>query len=251
MKPRQIMFTASAAVVALAALFVAGCTGDTTTVVQPSQEAPGITVSGMGEIFATPDTGFFNVGVESRATTVAEARNQAARAADAVIASLKKNGVDSKDIKTTALSIQPEYDFSRDGQAPRIIGYRVNNSVEVKVRKLDDFSQVLDDAVEAGGDDARVQNIWFDIEDTTALLEQAREAAMKDARQKGEQLAKLGGVKLGDPLAISEVQGPGPTPEYRLAPATGEKSDAAFDTPIEPGTGSLVVNVSVRWGIEQ
>ncbi len=248
--PKQLALVAAAAIMTAAAVFAAGCSGDTTTVVQPSEEAPGISVSGMGEVIAPPDTGFFNVGVESRAETVAEARDRAAKAADAVIASLKKNGVDSKDIKTTALSIQPEYDYSKDGESPRIIGYRVYNSVEVKVRKLDSFSKILDDAVEAGGDDTRIQNIWFDIEDTTKLLEQARELAMKDAQAKAEQLAKLGGVKLGTPLAISEAQGPAPTPEYRAAPATG-KSDAAFDTPIEPGTGSLVVHVTVRWGIEK
>lgn len=247
---RKTALVAGAAVLATVSVLIAGCSNETSTVVQPSEEAPGISVSGMGEVISAPDTGFFNVGVESRAKSVAEARDRAAKAADAVIASLKKNGVDGKDIKTTALSIQPEYDYSKNGEAPRIIGYRVHNSVEVKVRKLDSFSKILDDAVEAGGDDARVQNIWFDIEDTTKLLEQAREAAMKDAKAKAEQLAKLGGVKLGTPLAISESQGAAPTPEYRLAPATG-KSDAAVDTPIEPGTGSLVVYVNVRWGIEK
>lgn len=251
MNAKRLVVPLIAALAAGTALLAAGCTGDTTNVVQPSQEAPGITVSGMGEVISAPDTGFFNVGVESREETVAAAREKAARAAEAVISSLKKNGIDSKDIKTTGLSIQPEYDYSKPGDNPRVIGYRVFNTVEVTVRELDSFSKVLDDAVEAGGDDARVNNIRFDIEDTDALLEQAREAAMKDAKAKAEQLARLGGVKLGDPLAISEVQSPGPSPEYRLVPATGGKSDSAFETPIEPGTGSLTVNVNVRWSIEQ
>lgn len=252
MKLRRLVMPVSAFFVVAAALLLAGCAGDTTTVVQPSTEAPGIAVSGMGEVLAPPDTGFFNIGVESRATTVADARNKAAKAADAVIASLKKNGVDGKDIKTTSLQIQPEYDYSKSSETPRIIGYRVFNNVEVKVRKLDSFSKIVDDAVDAGGDDARLQNIWFDIEDTTKLLEQAREAAMKDAKEKGEQLAKLGGVKLGAPLAISETQGTAPTPEMAFAaPAAGKAADSSIPTPIETGTGKVVVNVSVRWSIEK
>jgi len=236
-------------VIALAAL-VAGCSQDKpTTIVSPSSESTGVSVSGRGEVQAPPDTGFFNVGVEVHAKTVAEARDQAAKAADAVIKSLKSNRVDEKDIKTTQLGINPEYDYKNSGQ-PRIVGYVVTNTVEVKVRKLDDFSKIVDDAAAAGGDNTRLQGIRFDIEDNTKLLEQARKAAMEDAKKKAEELAKLGGVKLGSPLSIAETQSTAPPPELAamdkaFAPSTGQAP-----TPIQTGTGSVVVSVEVRWSIE-
>ncbi len=234
-----------------AALAATGCgdeAGD--VVIQPASEPPGIAVSGRGEVEAPPDTGFFDVGVNATATTVADARDRAAKAADAVIASARKNGVDSKDVKTTQFRIDPVYDYGRTGGTPRITGYAVTNTVEVKVRKLDSFSKIIDEAVAAGGDLVRIQGIRFDIEDTTKLLQQAREAAMKDAREKADQLAKLGGVKLGTPLGISEEQSMRPTPVLSQR-AEGVAPAADVATPIEIGTGRVVVNVQVRWGIEK
>ncbi len=237
------------------ALFVAfvaaGCGNEpSNVVVQPSTEAPGIAVSGRGEVQAPPDTGFVDAGVNVTATTVADARDRAAKAADAVIASVKKNGVDSKDIKTTQFRIDPVYDYGKNGGTPHITGYTVTNTVEVKIRKLDNFSKIVDDAVAAGGDQVRIEGIRFDIEDTTKLLQQARESAMKDAKEKADQLAKLGGVKLGMPLAISEQQSSNPTPVLSQE-VKGIPYAADVATPIETGTGSVVVNVQVRWGIEK
>ncbi|MGI8422525.1 MAG: SIMPL domain-containing protein [Chloroflexota bacterium] len=225
----------------------AACSGGETQVIT-GDPAAGITVAGIGEVQAPPDTGFFSAGVEVTGPTVAEARNRAAAAADAVVSSLQKNGVDKKDIQTNNFSINPQYDFRNAANPQRIIGYTVTNNVEVKVRKLDDFSKLIDEAARAGGDDVRVAGIRFGIENTTRLLEQAREAAMKDARTKAEELAKLGGVRLGAPMSITEVAGNNPPPIFSERSAAGFQPDIA--TPIEPGAGKVTVNVSVRWAIE-
>lgn len=231
------------------AVLAAACSKTTTVSNGATSESAGVTVSGYGEVISTPDTGFFSVGVEVRAASVAEAREGAARAADKVLASLKSNKVDEKDIKTSGLSINPEYDYSKPSGQPRIIGYVVSNSVEVKVRKLDSFSKVIDDAALAGGDAVRLNSVRFALEDDTKAIEEARDKAMADARKKAEQLARAGGVSLGKPVSISEQQGAGgDLREYKLAglaPATG----VAFDsfTPIQPGTGKITINVTVRW----
>ncbi|MBA4181552.1 MAG: hypothetical protein C0506_13260 [Anaerolinea sp.] len=227
-------------------LFATACTDGTTVNTAPA-DVSGITVTGRGEVEAPSDTGFFDVGVQVTAATVEDARNRAAASADAVIKSLKSNGIDQKDIKTTNLSIQPQYDY-KNGSEPKITGYIVTNTVEAKVRKLENFSKIIDDAVKAGGNDARLQGIRFGIEDNEKLIEQAREAAMKDAKKKADQLAKLGGVSLGDPAAINETQTTEPPPKFaRAVPATG-LADAA--TPIEPGTGAVIVQISVRWALK-
>lgn len=233
--------------IGLAVLAVA-CEGAKTTVVNspPGQAQTGISVTGRGEVQAPPDTGFFQVGVQVRAANVADARTAAAKAADAVTKAVKANGISDNDIKTTNYSINPEYD-SRS-TPPRITGYVVSNSIEVKVRKLDSLSKVIDDATAAGGDAARVQGIHFDIEDNAKLLEQARKAAVEDARKKAEQLASLTGAKLGKPIAVAETQSSSPQP-IALA---GQKGgvDSAAAVPISPGTGSVVVAVSIVWSLE-
>jgi hypothetical protein len=235
-----------AAVLAFAAC---GDSGTTNTYVSASQDLTGIAVTGQGEVVTEPDTGFFNVGVQISAKTVGEARDKGAKAADDVIKSLKLNRIDEKDVKTTGLSISPTYEYPRNGGEPKITGYTLTNTVQVKVRKLDQFSKVVDDAIQAGGDAVRLNSIRFDIEDNAKALEQAHTSAMTDARKKAEQLAKAGGVQLDKPLAISETQSSAPPPQVfagadKAAPSTG------IATPIQPGTGTVTVQVQVRWSIK-
>jgi len=235
------------AVPVAAVLLFAGCEGDKTTVVTTSPEVTGISVTGHGEVEAPPDTGFFDVGVQVSAPTVAAARDGAASAADRVISALKKDGVDAKDIQTQNFFITPEYDYSKNSSRPTITGYQVSNTVSVKVRKLDNFSKIVDDAAAAGGDAVRLSGIRFGIEDDKKLLDQARAAAMDDAKQKADQLAKLGGVKLGPPQTISETQGTRPPETFAAVDkATGGVS---VPTPIEAGTGKVTVDLSIRWAI--
>ena len=233
-------------IVPVALLFGAACTEGDTTVNAPGADTGGITVSGHGEVKVPPDTAVFTIGVQVTATSVADARDRAAKAADAVISSIKKDGVDEKDIQTAGLSIQPQFDY-KNGSEPRITGYQVTNQVTVKVRKLDTVSNVIDDATAAGGDAVRLQGINFVVDDDEKAVEQAREAAMNDAKAKASQLAKLGGVQLGDPLTISESQTAPPVFEGRgvAVPAAADSS-----TPIQTGTNTVSVDVSVRWQIK-
>lgn len=234
----------------LAAASLASCSGDDVTIEAgggSAAETTGVTVTGHGEVQVKPDTGFFEVGVQVTAPTVEAARDRAAQAAEAVIASLKKNGVEDKDIQTINLNIAPQYDYSKNTSTPTIVGYIVTNTVTVKVRKLDTFSKLVDDSVSAGGNDARLQGIRFGVEDNAKALEQAREAAMKDAKAKADQLAKLGGVSLGKPRSIAETQSTNPPVKYATDAAA---RDGAFATPIETGTSGITVDVTVRWAFD-
>ena len=227
-------------------LFAAAACGDETTVVVPANEQTGLTVTGIGEIVTEPDIARIGIGVEVQRTTVGEAREAAAAAANAIIRAAKDRGVAERDIQTTALAIYPVYEYPERG-APRIVGYTFTNMVEIKVRDLARVSEILDAAVEAGGDAARLQGISFDVEERDAVLERAREAAMNDARRKAEQLAALAGVRLGAPVTIDEVVSAPPTPK-ELGRGGAPAADVA--TPIEPGTTSISVQVTVRWGLE-
>jgi uncharacterized protein len=238
-----------AAALAFAGLSFAACTSKTENNVATSLETTGITVSGHGEVVAVPDTGFFDVGVQVTAPTVAEARDRAAESADAVIKSVKANGVDAKDVQTSQFSINPQYTYPGNGAPPQVTGYQVINTVSVKVRKLESFSKILDDATAAGGDDTLIQGIRFGLEDSKKALEEARVLAIADAKAKAEQLANLAGVKVGEPMAISEVNTVS-TPILDVAaygvprpPMTGSS------TPIETGSGKVTLDVTVRWAI--
>ena len=237
--------------VAIIALIVSGVLALLGTACEPdkisvastdSNSDHGITVSGEGKATATPDVAILSLGISTLRPTVAEARDEAATVMQSLIDSVKGNGVAEKDIQSTQLSIYPEYDYSIVS-TPKIIGYRVTNTVTVKVRDINKTSDVLDSAVAAGGDLTQVQGISFTIDDPTELKDQAREDAVNDAKARAQRLADTAGVKLGDPIAIVESSVTPPTPLTYAARGDLAGAEAA-KTPIE--TGELDINLTVQ-----
>jgi uncharacterized protein YggE len=231
------------------AFVAAVCGGDTTQIENGEAPEHSISVNGEGKVTARPDVAMITLGVSSLAPSVAEARESAAASLDAMIATIKGNGVDDKDIQTQQLSIQPEYDYRGETQTLR--GFRVSNSVTAKVRNIDNTGKVVDDAVTAGGNNATIQGIGFTIDDPKELQSQAREAAVRDARAKAETLASAGGVDIGDPIQINE--GAFAIPYYSGAEqyaADRSAAGALAPTPIEAGELDVVVNVSVTWQLK-
>ncbi len=215
------------------------------TVNNPGTTQSGISVSGTGEVTGTPDTLSVDIGVSVLAETVADAVVEAADKADALISVVKDMGVEERDITTADYSIYPEYDYR--GNTERLIGYRVNNTVRVKIRDLDNAGDVIDAAVAAAGNDARVNGLRFDIEDDADLVAAARQAAWNDALAKATQLAELSGQALGPVISITETVSRPPTPvffEGDFAAAT-----QAVSTPIEPGTSTVTISLQVHFAL--
>ena len=261
----RLIPTAALAVIALVAVLAAACGDSASGQPAPSAGNPeslanaaalqstangaaeGISVSGTGRALAEPDTALLSMGVSVLADSAREARDRAAGHMNALLDSVKGNGIDDKDIHTTQFALNPEYSYPSNG-TPVLRGYRLTNSVSVTVRDLDRVPEVIDEAVEAVGDPIQISGVTFTIEDPEALLAGARAKAMADAKAKAQQLAELGGVTLGRPIAINEGSTGGPPPVFYH----GELAQAAADqaTPIEPGQLELSVNVSVTYAIE-
>lgn len=69
----------------------------------------GIWVSGRGEASATPDLAVLNLGVEAFASTVAEARSDAALAMGQILEVVKSRGIADRDIQTRFFNINARY----------------------------------------------------------------------------------------------------------------------------------------------
>jgi len=163
-----------------------------------------------------------------------------------VIDALKKNGVAEKDIQTVQFNVNPQYDFR--GGTQQIVGYEVSNVVTAKVRDLAKAGAAIDAATEAAGNDAVVQGLWFGIDDPTELQKQAREQAVKKAKDQAEQLADNAGVKLGKLLSISESSGSIPyAADVIRAPATG---GGVTESPIQAGELTVRITVSLLYAVD-
>ena len=121
----------AAMLVAPLALLAVGCGNETTRIESPGGgQITGITVSGDGTVQAPPDVALITLGVSALAPTVAEARSRAATSLDAMLKSVKDDGVAEKDIQTTQLNINPEYNYDNGNQTLR--GFRVVNTVSIE-----------------------------------------------------------------------------------------------------------------------
>lgn len=211
----------------------------------------GIWVSGEGKVTMEPDIALLNLGIEVEAATVEVAQQQAREAMERVRKVLKSEGVDGKDIKTQRFSISPVYSIVREDTRRReITGYRVNNRVRVKIRKIDKVGNIIDAAAKAGGDVARIDSLSFTVDDPSKYYDEAREKALRDAMARAKQIAKVADIRLGKPFYISESTGYIPLPrpaEFRMAvPEAG----AALSTPISPGEMEVRLTVQMAFRIK-
>jgi uncharacterized protein len=245
----KLRFVIVPAVAAVSVLAIACGGGD--TIVQPSDNVSGVTSTGTGRVFGEPDIAVITVGVNVQRGTVAQARADAAATQQAVIDSLRDNGVAEEDIQTVQFSVYPQYDYSPGRPSGQIVGYVVSNVVTAKVRDLDTTGDVIDQATVAGGDDAVVQGVAFTIDDPKELREQARRLAVEEARQQAEQLADAAGVNLGRVTAISESGGFIPFERDLAGAGADMAAQAPIPSPIEPGQVEVNISVSMQFALDE
>lgn len=205
-----------------------------------------ITISGEGKVTATPDLAQISLGVQTDGLTVKQVQTMNTQKMNAIIIAVKALGVADKDIQTSNYSIYPKIDWSTGKQI--ITGYSVTQNVTVKVRALDSVGDVLAKAGELGAN--QIGGINFTIDDPKALQSEARVKAIKDARDKAQQLADQIGLTLVKVVTFSESNGYVP-PVYPMANKTMDSSAAqsAPSTSIEAGSLDVTSDVSVTFEV--
>ncbi|OCB18136.1 hypothetical protein A5674_10540 [Mycobacterium malmoense] len=211
----------------------------------PSAPAPGanprqVTVFGSGQVQGVPDTLTADVGIEFTAPDVTAAMNQTNDRQQAVINALTGAGVDRKDIRTTEVTLQPQFSNPGPNGTAAITGYRATNAITVKIHPPDAASRTLALIVGTGGDATRIKSVSYSIADDSQLVKDARARAFNDAKNRAEQYAQLSGLRLGKVLSISEATEP---------PVAGPPAPRAMPSavPLEPGQQTVSFSVTAVW----
>jgi hypothetical protein len=206
-----------------------------------------IEVTGEGAVSAAPDFAQVTLGVTTAGKDAGDAMAANAKAANALVALIKSEGVAPADIRTSAMSISPVFSQPPPNQArePVITGYNVSNNVTVIVRDISHLGALLDKAVGAGANS--IYGIGFGHNDPSALLDKARPLAVADARRKAEIYASAGGARIGRLMALTEGAGGQMPVAFSRAYAKG----ASAPTPIEAGETKLSVTVTARFELTQ
>ncbi|MDT5087750.1 MAG: uncharacterized protein QOG47_457 [Mycobacterium sp.] len=196
-----------------------------------------VTVVGSGHVQGVPDTLTADVGIEFTARDVTAAMDQTNTRQQAVIDALANAGADRKDISTTDVTLQPQYDTA--GAA--ITGYRAANAIRVKIHPAGTASRLLAVVVATGGAATRINSVSYSIADDSQLVKDARARAFQDAEDRAAQYAQLSGLGLGKIISISEASGgaaPTTAPAPRMMPSA---------VPLEPGQQTVNFSVNAVW----
>jgi len=203
-----------------------------------------ITVNAEGVVQVTPDAVRINATVSLIAPTSAEALSKASAGAAKVRAALKAKKIESKDIKTTSISVYPEYNYTQDKGSVQI-GYRATQSFEVIVRNAASAGAVVDDVVAAGGDNVQIQGATPFVLDSAKATASARTAAVANARAKATSYASLLKVKLGKVTYLVENSSP---VSYTPIMGVAKAADTGA-TEIDLGKQDVTVSITIRWAL--
>lgn len=235
-----------------------------------------ITVNGTGSVVAIPDIATFSFGVTETAATVAAAQTAASTKTNAAIDALVSAGVATSDIQTISYDINPQYETTNEpciyntvvpvssGMSSGAIsggvmipvcpssksvltGYDVSETIEVKVRDISQAGTLFQTIGALGVEN--VNDLQFSIDNMEAVQDQARSAAIADARTNASELASELGVSLVRIVGFSDNSGGGVVPLMYASNAMVASASAAPAPSIPQGQQKVTDNVSVTYEI--
>jgi len=215
---------------------------NTWDVTQPIET--GVTVEATGLVKVVPDAVQFNFSVFAIDASSSGALKRANELASQAREALDKANVDKDEIATQSINIYPEYSYSQDG-VQNLVGFRATQSFAVTLRDTTSAGEVVDAVVASVGTDLSIDTLAPILINSKDAAEQARENAIKIAKDKAEDYADLLGVDLGNVISVREFATSGSTPQpwLRADLAVGESSKTVVDL----GTQEVSVTVEARW----
>ena len=234
---------AAIAIAAVTAPAVAGAQVQAVPVQVPVVTGTRLDVSATGEVTRVPDIAIISAGVQTLQPTASAAIEQNAARMERVRAALKRAGIEDRDIQTSSLSLNPEYQYDQN-RPPRLTGYRATNTVNVKFRDLKATGAILDALVAEGANQISGPNLTIDKPE--AALDEARAKAIANGRARADLYARALGMRVVRLISVSEAGAHNVPPPMPMVQMMAERSGAA-DSKIDPGTQQLQVGVTMSF----
>lgn len=234
----------SASVLALAAILAtpSAAYADNGTATAPITGTR-LDISADGQVTRAPDIATVTAGVVTQSGSAASAMADNAKRMATAVAALRKAGIADKDIRTSSLSLQPQYRYT-DNQPPALTGYQASNQLTVTFHDIGRAGPILDALVGQGVN--QLSGPDFALEHPDEAMDEARMQAMQKARARAELYAKAAGMSVRKTIAISENGGYSPPAPRVFMMARAEK--VASD--IQPGEEKIGVTVNVTFELQ-
>jgi hypothetical protein len=170
-------------------------------VTDESKTIGNISVTGEAVVKVVPDEVILTLGVETRHEELSVAKRHNDERVQRVIAVAERLWIQEKYIQTDFINISPEYEYRSDA-VDRIVGYRVGKTIQITLRDIDRFDELLTSALEAGVN--YVHGVEFRTTELRKYRDQARALAIQAAQEKAQALAGELGRTAGEPQSIYE-----------------------------------------------
>lgn len=247
-----LFFTGNVLVLSLSILAIMFAVGEKKSWSHQANQGATITVSGEGEVIAVPDISVISFTVRNVSKTVPESQKQVEDIVKKTTEGLDKLSVDDKDIKTISYTVNPKYSYESQvyclsncpPMKPKLDGYEVAETIQVKVRNINDSGKVL--ALLGTNNITEISGPNFTVDDMEKINTEAKTKAIADAKVKAKATAKALGVDLGRITGFSEDNNYG-RPMYSVMSA---KAEGVSDVTIPVGESVIKKTVSITYELE-
>ena len=227
-------------------------------------KAQPFTVQGSGSATATPDQSQISFIITKTAPKLEDAQNEANAATNSIAADLQSAGIQKKDIQTDNYNSHPNYTENTStvssmpirpmpvpppgGNSTDIASYTVDENITITLHDISKANTVIDIATKGSAENIYGPNFTFSDQEQQTLSDQARTAAIANAKQKAEKMAVETGIRLGKILSVQETGTPLGIQPLMLN-AKAESGASSAPTQINPGENTVTVNITLSYEV--
>ncbi len=212
-----------------------------------AQVSNSVTVYGQGKVYIEPDIAYITFGCENLDLDPKKAQDDNSEMMDKIIKAVKAAGIDDADIQTAQYNVYPEYDYYSGSRTFK--GFRVTNTIQVKVREVGKSGGLIKTAYDAGAN--LFNGIAFDVIDRQEAYIEALNDAMGRAKEKAEKLAADSGRSVTGVINIVESSSYSSpySPQSNYVYAAAESISSYGGDSISSGQLEITAVVTVTYGL--
>ncbi|MDO9181483.1 MAG: SIMPL domain-containing protein [Bacteriovorax sp.] len=202
-----------------------------------------------------PDMAHVNLTLWSKAENAKMAQSLNQIQYEQLKKTIDTHAILSSEIQTTGYELNPDYFYDPKTTSNKIVGYMVNQNIQITIKNSKKVGKFLDDLVIDSKNlktGINIQNIIWDLEKRDEISKSLLIDAVKNAFEKVQVLAKASQVKIKNlyqltPQGASAPLPPGPRESMMLKSTAGLMAQA---TSLFTGEIKVVEHVAVSYEIE-
>lgn len=204
------------------------------------QERDSITVSGQGDVTATPDIFSVNASSQAQGSDIDAMKSRVDDQIEAMLDLADDLDIAESQTRATEFRVTPQWQYQPER---KLIGHQVSRAVHFRVEGLDTYAELLDGLAKLNIRD--IQPAGSEVSNADALSETALKNAVEDARQRAEILATAAGRDVGEAIRIESHSVNSPRPMMMMARAKEGAADS-----FRPGETDISAQVQITFELE-